>query len=269
MAASRERAGPGRWAPWLALVAARLVAAGARASSAEPRASPLGGTEGTRAGFSGWAAVARSIDRFRASAQLSGDGGAVPRAQRCFVVNGWHWHNLLVQLHLGNLERALGQVPPPSGRAVQHAWAHLWTFSALALEGTEGKLFFPWLAKELPPSCEPAVRRLAALSAAEQARGAALAGKVRALDRADAPLDRGKASALARSCSELRVALVAKHAHALALAVPLVAAHLTSAEQSAFNQRVLSSLGIGAARLHLVGMSEVVEVYSEGGRMRV
>jgi len=233
-----------------ALCALLLLAAGACASRVEPRAELR---------TSPWDAAARSFDRLRARAQLSGDGGAVPRAQRCFMVNGWHWHNLLVQLHLDRLQQALESEPPPSGPAVQHAWAHLWTFSAVALEGTEGGLFFPWLAKELPPACAPAVHRLAALSAAEQVRGAALAARVKSLDRDDVPLERGKATSLARSCAELRMALTAKHAHALALAVPLVAAHLTAAEQAAFNQRVLSSLGIGAARLHLVGMHEVVE----------
>lgn len=208
-------------------------------------------------GTASWSAAARTFDRLRARTGLA--DGLVPPAEQRFLINGWHWHNLAVQLHLRRLADALRHEPPPTAAAVQHAWAYLWDFSARALERTEARLFFPWMTSVLPAQHAPAVKRLAALSAAEQARGAQLAARVRALGPAGSPLDGATLARLRRDCLELRGAIEAKHSHALALAVPLVAANVRAAEQERFNNRVIASMGVGASRLHLVGMHDVVE----------
>jgi len=111
----------------------------------------------------------------------------------------------------------------------------------------------------LPDRHGPAVERLAALCAAEQARGVRLAARVRALGQSQKPLASSAAVQLRRDCLELRRAIEAKHSHALALAVPLISANVRAAEQERFNQRVIASMGAGPSRLHLVGMADVVE----------
>lgn len=228
-------------AAFRAIVCAIFVASGTAVSASSP-----------------WSAVARSVDRLRTRDQLA--DGPIPCAERRFLVNGWHWHNLVVQLHLGRLADALAHEPPPSAAAVQQAWTYLWSFSACALDRTESRLFFPWMRSVLPAQHGPAVERLAALSAAEQARGARLDAHMRALGSEDKLIAPSAAARLRRECLELQGAMEAKHSHALALAVPLVAANVCAAEQERFNNRVIASMGVGASRLHLVGMADVVEV---------
>jgi hypothetical protein len=232
---------------------ALLLPACARAAAVEATRLPQLQLPGPLA-----SALARSLDRLRAASSAA-DDGRVPRAERDFYINGWHWHNLVVEMHLRALAEALHEEPLPSAAAVQRAWAYLWDFSAVTLHRTEGRVFLPWVRGAVRARDRPAVARLEALAAAERERGQQLDARVRALGHTAAPLPAPAAARLRSELVALRGAHAAKHARALALVVPLVAAECTAAEQRRVNQQIIQSLGIGGARLHLVAMHEVCE----------
>lgn len=198
----------------------------------------------------------RSFDRMRAMRAVSEP--QIDVRDRVFLINGWHWHNMVVDLHLRRFVRALEREPSTPTSDLCFAWNYLWHFSAVSLWRIETQLLWPWLRANIPPSFQPALRRLWALADGAYAQGRRVSSLVQALDgRAGVPRA-SQQRALHSECLALQAKLRAKHAHEVGLVVPLVAAFVPKVEQERFNQQVLRRLGLLSSRLHLVGMADVV-----------
>mmetsp|Transcript_2396 Transcript_2396/g.5043 ORF Transcript_2396/g.5043 Transcript_2396/m.5043 type:complete len:315 (+) Transcript_2396:1-945(+) len=219
--------------------------------------------------------------------------GKVPVAEREFLINGWRWHHLSVLRDLRRFIERVQHLDPEATDSVSLArvsYDYVWGFSWRALYGIETRLYIPWLRRQLPQSYSSELDIFQhqiedmwqqGLRIGDELRETNLQMKVMSTSAGVLQrLSRGSIvdhshflwSASSRESAERRARLarvvrlsqqLERHAQRVYAdsehyLVPCVAAHATAAEQEAFNQAVVKSLGIWSARIHLVGMAEVI-----------
>ena len=188
--------------------------------------------------------------------------GSVPPSWRStmssFEVHGWRWHNLSVLHGYRRLSKLCDDaaVKGPEGSAdrvenIRETAKYLVEFNHRTLVEIENKVFKPWLDTTLPPSSSATIRHCWSLKSGLDSIRSACSETLPSLSYETLP-------ALSSLCDAASSCLLEAVRVQDSSVVPLIVAGSTRRQQKRLNSRILRSLGISDARMHLAAMWDVV-----------
>lgn len=201
--------------------------------------------------------------------------GPIPVSERQFLINGWRWHTssalrdlqrytaVLEHVENGYSSHAENTSNKSDGITnykdrVDACYKFVCGYNLKGLMKIESELFFPWLKEMLPPAAIPLMSELTQ----EQSDAKILSSQIGQLcvelsGRIDDDLSairqiNSKLKAIRKSY--LKIQSVQE-----TVFVPYIKAFIPKKEQERFNRKVIATLGMLQAQVHLVGMVEAIK----------
>lgn len=204
------------------------------------------------------------------------DSGPIPAKERQFLINGWRWHTASALRDLERYATVLDEVAAACATAegdassmtdsqykerISQCYSFVIDYNLKALMKVERELFFPWLRRLLPPAAASLMGEITQ----EQLDVRTLSSQIGQLclsltESSNSCLEdvtvirkiESKIQAIRKSYKKIQSVQES-------IFVPYISAFIPKKEQERFNRKVITTLGMLQAQVHLVGMIEAIK----------
>lgn len=194
--------------------------------------------------------------------------GHIPKNERKYIINGWRWHTMSVMRDLDRFSSVLSKLSTQTEdisledrKRLHSCYEFVCNFNWRALMKVEREIFFPWLSDLLPSSAKPLMNDIIAQHSTIVNKAAEI-GSICTLISTD-NIEPQQVRASVHSIDAILKDLIhcaQKIRNAQEdIFVPYIAAYCNKQQQTVFNNRVISQLGLLDSQVHIVSMFEAIK----------